>query len=55
MCTSIKKKKTITVLTTLKNKASYLGFNQPTGNGRLTIVTRFELQSDGARADVGDG
>lgn len=34
---------------------SYLSFNLPTGNGCFAIITRFELESDRAGADVGDG
>lgn len=36
-------------------KTSHLGFNPPTGNGRLAIITGFELQIDRAGANVGDG
>lgn len=32
----------------------HLGLHLPTGNGGFAIITRFELQGDGAWADVGD-
>lgn len=33
----------------------HLGYHLPTGDGGLAIVAGFELQRDGAWADVGDG
>lgn len=38
-----------------RHRASCLGQDDPTGNGGLAVVTRFELQGDGAGPDVGDG
>lgn len=37
------------------HRTAHLGLHLPTRDGRLAIVARFELQGDGAWADVGDG
>lgn len=36
-------------------ETSYLGFHLPTRDGSLSVISGLELQSDRARADVGDG
>lgn len=35
-----------------QREVSYLSFNQPARNGGFAIIARFELQGDGAGADV---